>query len=86
MTRLERWLLRRLLAREVRQGAQHHLRIIGLYREVRLAAMHEFREDPVPSLNAFLREQFERAARLPLRVERGRLGLGEVRGEQGERP
>lgn len=59
MNRFERWFLRRIIRREVRQGYTHDLRITALYREIHDAARREFYEDNVSSRNEYLREWFE---------------------------
>lgn len=61
LSKLELFLLRRLFAREVRQGWAHDKQIRQLFRLVTEAAMDEFTEDNKPTLDAFLREQFEAA-------------------------
>lgn len=58
MRGLRRFLFRRLVAREVRQG-EHAYRITQMYREIRAACEREFPEDNSPTLDAFLRECFE---------------------------
>lgn len=63
MSRFEQWFLRRVFAREVVQGYDHHMRITDLYQMIREAAESEFREDNVPTLNSFLRERFELSLR-----------------------
>jgi len=59
MNRFERWFLRRIIRREVRQGYTHDLRITALYREIHDAAKREFYEDNFSSRNEYLREWFE---------------------------
>jgi len=61
MTRFERWFLRRLLRREVRQGYDHDRRVPGLYGLIREACEKEFFEDNSPTLSAFLAECFEQS-------------------------
>jgi len=53
MTKLERWFLKRLLRREVRQG-NHKQRIVRLYVLIAEACKDEFTEDNKPTLDAFL--------------------------------
>lgn len=59
MTRLEKWILRRIVAKEVRQGVDHDFRIAGLYGEIRGACEYEFCEDSDITLDLFLLECFE---------------------------
>jgi hypothetical protein len=59
MTRFERWFLRKLLRKQVRQGYTHDKRITELYREIHDAAKREFYEDNVYTRNEYLREWFE---------------------------
>lgn len=59
MNRFERWFLRRLLRRQVRQSTFHAVRITALYREIAEAARREFYEDNEPTRREYLREWFE---------------------------
>lgn len=59
MTKFERWFLRNLLRKQVRQGYTHDKRITELYREIHDAAKREFYEDNVYTRNEYLREWFE---------------------------
>lgn len=59
MNWFERWFLRRIIRKQVRQGYTHDKRITALYREIHDAAKREFYEDNVYSRNAYLREWFE---------------------------
>lgn len=59
MNRLEKWFLKRLLKREVKQGYTQN--ITELYRLVHEACEAEFTEDNAPTINAFLYECFSRA-------------------------
>jgi hypothetical protein len=59
MNSLEFKLLQQLLKREVKQGPMSGQNIRGLYMMIRQAAEAEFYEDNIPTLNAFLQEQFE---------------------------
>jgi len=61
LSRFEQWFLRRVFAREVKQGPTHALRVTALYRMIREAAENEFTEDNKPSRDAYLREWFERS-------------------------
>jgi hypothetical protein len=58
MTVFERWFMKRIIKREVRQGYDHALRITLLYAMIREASENEFTEDNVPTLNHFLTERF----------------------------
>lgn len=59
MSPLERWWLRKLLARQVRQGFDHPQRIRELYAEIRMACTREFYEDNKATRDEYLREWFE---------------------------
>jgi len=61
MTKFEKWFVKRVFAKEVTQGYDHNMRIIHLYRMINKAAKKEFVEDNKPTLDAFLKEQFEKA-------------------------
>ena len=56
MTKLEHWLLTKICKRLVTQGPEHESNITEYYRIMQHAAEYEFYEDPVPSLNSFLKE------------------------------
>jgi hypothetical protein len=56
-----RWLFRRYVAAQVRQGYDHPQRITALYQEIAQAAEREFYEDNVMTLSTQLREWFEAA-------------------------
>lgn len=55
------WFLKRTFRQEVKQGHYHDLKISNLYAMIREAAENEFTEDNAPTIDAFLRECFERA-------------------------
>ena len=59
MTKFERWYLRRVFCREVRQGYFHDLKIEGLYRLVREPCDQEFIEENRATMDVYLRERFE---------------------------
>lgn len=59
MNRFERWMLKRIIRKEVKQGYTHDLRITALYREINDAVKQEFYEDNVYTRNEYLREWFE---------------------------
>lgn len=59
MNRVESWFLRRLLAREVRQGFDHDRRITMLYVMITEAVRHEFLEDNEPTIVSFCHERFD---------------------------
>jgi len=56
---LEKWLMRRIIMREVKQGYCHKLRVRMMYAQIREACEAEFTEDNAPTLDAFLLELFE---------------------------
>lgn len=60
MTRFERWFLRRLLAKQVRQGTCHVHRITELYQEIHDACKKEYYEDNAYTLSTFLHDLFMR--------------------------
>lgn len=59
MNKIERYLLRRIIGREVRQGISHRDRITELYKMIQVACEQEFYEDNGATLNTFLSECFE---------------------------
>ncbi len=63
MNNLEQWLLRGILARQVRAGRDHDQRIQQLYIMIREAAEQEFTEDNIPTLNDSLVEWFLKSLR-----------------------
>lgn len=56
LTKFERYILKRICRRLVRQGWYHKRRITEYYKIMREAAQAEFTEDNRPTLNSFLRE------------------------------
>lgn len=58
MNRFEKWLVTRIIRREVTQGATHLRNITGLYQMVREACADEFYEDNAMTLDATLHECF----------------------------
>ena len=64
MTKFERWFIKRVTAREVRQGPTHTLRITDLYFLIGDAVREEFTEDNKPTREAFLRKCFDRSLTL----------------------
>lgn len=66
MTNLERWFLKRLLRKEVRQGYDHFRNTIGLYEMIREAWYSEFTEDNAPTISSHLSECFEATQVWPL--------------------
>ena len=60
MTKFEKWFVRRVIRKEVRQGPDHAYNIAMLYKMVRNACNEEFTEDNALTMDYFLREQFER--------------------------
>jgi hypothetical protein len=61
MTRLERWLIKRIIRKEVVQGYDHPARIAALFGLVIEAARDEFTEDNHATSRAYLSEWFEHA-------------------------
>jgi hypothetical protein len=58
VNRFEKWLVTRIIRREVKQGATHLRNITGLYQMVREACADEFYEDSAVTLDATLHECF----------------------------
>lgn len=54
MNQCEKFVMRRILKKEVRQGFDHNKRIEELYAMIREAAEAEFKEDNAATLNEFL--------------------------------
>lgn len=63
MTKFERWFLRRIIKKQVRQGPYHIENIKDLYREIRVACEQEFYEDNLATQNSYLTEWFEASLR-----------------------
>lgn len=61
MTRLERWLLKRIFALLIIQGPEHRSNLVEVYRLAIRATMEEFTEDNHPTLECFNKECFEEA-------------------------
>ena len=59
MTKIEKFFLRVIFKKQVRQSASHAQQIAELYQMIHQAAREEFTEDNDVSLDAFLREVFE---------------------------
>jgi hypothetical protein len=70
MTRLKKWLLRRLIWGQIQQGPRHGQEITDLYRTIFEASRHEFNEDNPATLQAYLTERFD-AALKSQEAERG---------------
>ncbi len=62
MNSFERWFIKRVIAKEVRQG-HHDARVEGLYGLIREAATAEFTEDNAATIDAYLSDRF-RAKRI----------------------
>lgn len=60
MNRFERWFLKRLLKKLMRNKPWHDLHVRDVYSMVRRAAVEEFTEDNAPTTDDFLRREFER--------------------------
>jgi hypothetical protein len=63
MTVFERWFLRRIIKKQVRQDYDHNEKITDLYREIRIACENEFYEDNLVTMNTNLTEWFEASLR-----------------------
>ena len=59
MNKFERWFLKRIIKREVRQNYDHMNRHTDLYQMIRDAHREEFTEDNAMTADDFLRECFE---------------------------
>ena len=68
MTKFDRWFLKRLCRKIVKQG-RHSQRITEYYRIIMEAARKEFTEDTSPSLNSFMLECFEEAQKVKIKKE-----------------
>lgn len=69
MNAFERWFVRGVIRREVRQGYDHPQRIAGLFAMIVSAARDEFREDNEPTARFYLTEWFEDGFRAALARE-----------------
>lgn len=58
MTKIERWLLKRIFSKAVIQGG-HQERITEIYRLLREVAVDNYPEDNQPTIDDALRESFE---------------------------
>jgi hypothetical protein len=58
MNWFDRWMFKRIIWKQVRQGYDHDVRIIELYDEIRCACHREFTEDNVMTLNSNLTDWF----------------------------
>lgn len=65
MTKLEQWILRRILRKEVRQDYDHDKKISNLYSMIREACAEEFTEDNEVTRDDYLRQWFERTQYKP---------------------
>lgn len=63
MSPFERWFMKRIIRKEVRQGYDHQERITEMYRMIRVACEDEFYEDNLITQNAYLREWHEASLR-----------------------
>lgn len=63
MTVFERWFLRRIIKKQVRQDYDHNEKITDIYREIRIACENEFYEDNLVTMNTNLTEWFEASLR-----------------------
>ena len=59
MNWFEKWFLKQVFKKQVRQGVFHHANIIELYTMIGNAARDEFHEDNDPTLKHFLKECFD---------------------------
>jgi len=58
MNRFERWFLKRIFKKQVKQGPWRHLHIIELYMLIRESVENEFTEDNPLDLYRFLMNRF----------------------------
>lgn len=58
MNAFDRWMLKRIIAKEVRQGPTHPRNIENLYGFIRRAVVEEFHETSRQSLQDYLMERF----------------------------
>ena len=65
MNKFEKWIMNRIIQREVRQGPAHRQNIIDLYKMIRIACEQEFYEDNTVTMNSNLTEWFEKSLRNP---------------------
>jgi len=60
MNSFEKWFIKRVIANEVVQSPVHAKNVVNLYNMIREACENEFTEDNIPTMNAFLKEQFDK--------------------------
>ena len=58
MTKLERWIFKKIIRKEIKQGPTHRQNLIKLYSLISDAAKEEFNEDNWETLSDFLIECF----------------------------
>lgn len=61
MTRFQKWMLRGILRKVVRQDGYQEQKITQLYAQIREAVEQEYYEDNKPTIDSFLTEQFNRS-------------------------
>ena len=61
MTTFEKWFMKRIIKKEVRQGYDHDKRITAMYGMLMDAMRDEFTEDNIPTLNYNATEWFNNA-------------------------
>jgi len=66
MTRIKKWILSRIIRREIIQGFNHQRNIAKLYALIRESVEQEFTEDNGPTTDAFLRGLFESSQLAPI--------------------
>jgi hypothetical protein len=59
MNKVEKWIVKKIIRKEVKQDFDHHLKIADLYALIRECCEEEFTEDNAPTLDDALREWFE---------------------------
>ena len=64
MNWFERWVMLRVIRRQVRQGYDHPQRIAQLYAMINQACRDEFTEDNEPTIRSALRDWFEDSLRM----------------------
>lgn len=61
MNWFERWFLKAIIAKQVRQGYSHSANITELYSLIRDACLTEFYEDNVVTVDTYLQDRFKAA-------------------------
>jgi len=61
ISKFDKWILKLLFKKYVKQDHYHEYRIIKMYKMIREASRNEFIEDSDTSLNSFLKECFDKS-------------------------